>query len=132
MAKQFIKNKILRTCLVCGKRISIIRYKDGHYKNAQYFGKMKIPIKDTGEYKKVGTTKLFKKKIDVVKWTGKEKETEYWECNSCFEETQHESWLEETIEKLYGKKCKDYEKDCACCQAWSIYETVIEDNRGRI
>ena len=47
---------------------------------------MKVPIKGTGEYKKIGTTKLLKMKDDIVGWTGKEKEIEYWECNECYNE----------------------------------------------
>lgn len=97
MAK--IKNikKINRKCLVCGKKIHISLYQNGHYTGAHYFSKLKIPIKGTGKYKKVGTSKLFGKKINVVKWTGKEKEMEYWECDSCYEEAKHENWLEQKI-----------------------------------
>jgi len=124
-----LKRTIYRKCVVCGKRIKITVYKDGHYDNGYYFKKLKLPI-GKGEHKKVGTTKIFGKKVDVVEWTGKKKEIEYWECNECYEEAMHENWLEQTIEKLYGKKCKDYNKNCACCQAWDIYNTIIEDNRG--
>ena len=74
MSKSKKHRRISRKCLVCGKRIVITVYGDGHYRNGYYFGKLKIPIKGTGKYKKVGTTKLLKSKIDVVKWTGKEKE----------------------------------------------------------
>ena len=107
-------------------------YVDGHYSRGAYFGRFKLPIKGTGKYEKVGTSKLGKLKVDVVKWAGKEKEVEYWECNSCFEEAMHECWLEELLEKLYGKKCRDYEKGCTCCQAWSVYDTIIDHNRGRL
>lgn len=131
MTKQKIKKRIRRKCAVCGKNISIVLYKDGHYRNGYYYGKLKIPI-GKGEHKKVGTTKLGREKVDVVKWTGKEKEAEYWECNSCYEEAMHECWLEEMIEKLYGKRCPDYEKSCACCQAWSVYDTIIDADRGRL
>ncbi|MBI1972953.1 hypothetical protein HYS50_03030 [Candidatus Woesearchaeota archaeon] len=131
MPKQKTVRKINRKCLVCSKRIQITIYSDRHYRNGHYFNTMKIPV-GKGDYKKVGTSKLLGKKVDVVKWTGKEKEVEYWECNDCYEEASHESWLEELLEKLYGKKCKDYEKSCACCQAWSIYETIIDHNRGRL
>lgn len=127
-----IKRKITRKCIVCGKRIIITIYQDGHYTNGHYFKKLKIPIEGTGEYKKVGTTKLLGKKYNVVKWTGREKEIEDWECNKCYEEAMHEDWLDQTIEKLYGKRCPDFEKDCACCQAWSIYDTIIDENRGRL
>ena len=96
---------IKRGCVVCAKKISIKIYPDGYYRNAHYFGVMKIPVKGTGEYKKTGVTKLGMKQVDVVKWTGKENKVEYWECESCYEEAKHENWLEKTIEKLYGKRC---------------------------
>ena len=132
MKKLETTKKMNRKCVVCGKNIRITLYEDRHYRNGHFFGRLKVPIKGTGEYKKVGISKLLGKKIDVVKWTGKEKEAEYWECNSCFEEAMHEAWLEEIIEKLYGKRCPDYQKDCGCCQAWKIYETIIESNRGKL
>ena len=93
---------------------------------------MKLPVKGTGKYKKVGKTRIGKMKVDVVKWTGKEKEVEYWECNKCYEEALHESWLEETLEKLFGEKCKEYAKGCPCCEAWYVYDTIIDANRGRL
>lgn len=101
------------------------------YTNGHYFGKFKIPLKP-GEYKKTGTTKIGRSKADVVKWTGKQKEIEYWECNKCFDEASHECWLEEKIEKLFGKKCKEYEPHCPVCDAWFLYETIIDDNRGKL
>jgi len=131
MSKEGIK-KIRRKCAACGKRMQITLYEDRHYRNGQYFGKMQIPIEGTGEYKKVGTTKLLGKKTNVVKWTGKEKEVEYWECNDCYDESMHESWLEKMIEELYGKRCPDHEKQCACCSAWNLYDTIIDANRGRL
>ena len=63
---------------------------------------------------------------------GKEKDVGYWKCNGCFDEAQHECWLEDILMKLYGKKCKDFEKNCGGCQAWSVYTTIIEHNRGRL
>ena len=119
-----------RNCLVCGKKINVVlqgrKYTDGHY-----FGKFKLPIKP-GEYKKIRVAKFGKTKFDVVKWTGKEKEIEYWECDKCFEEASHEAWLEEKIEKLYDKKCKEYEPHCPTCEAWFLYETILEDDRGKL
>jgi hypothetical protein len=123
---------MIRKCVVCGKNIKIrILNKKGNYDGGHYFGKMKIPV-GKGKYKKVGTTKLLKKKVNVVNWTGKEKEVEYWECNKCYEEAMHENWLEEIIGKLYGKRCKDYEAGCPCCEAWNIFDTIIEENRGKL
>lgn len=124
--------KLKRKCSVCGKNIKISIDKRGRYDNAHYFGKIKIPINGTGKYKKVRTTRILKRKFDVVKWTGKEKEVEYWECNKCYEEAMHEDWLEEIIEKLYGKRCKDYADGCPCCEAWSVFDTIIEENRGKL
>jgi hypothetical protein len=132
MVKVQRTKRMVRTCTVCGKKIRLKLYQDGHYKNGHYFGTLKVSI-GKGEYKKVGNkTKVGKEKVDVVKWTGKEKEVEYWECDECFDEAIHESWLEDTLEKLYGAKCKDYEKNCACCQAWNIYETIKEHNREEL
>ncbi len=47
-------------------------------------------------------------------------------------EAMYEDWLKKMIKKLYGKKCKDYVKECGCCQAWNVYETIIDGNRGRL
>ncbi len=118
--------------MVCGKKLRITLYPDGHYRDGHYFNKLKVPIKGTGEYKNVGKGKVGGKKINVVKWTGKEKEVEYWECQACYEEGKQESWLEWKIEDLYGARCPDYEKDCACCRAWDVYDNIIQDNRGEL
>tara|TARA_Y100000310_G_scaffold49097_1_gene45427 strand:- start:271 stop:507 length:237 start_codon:yes stop_codon:yes gene_type:complete len=75
---------MIKKCVVCRKRIKINLDKKGHYDNGHYFGKVNVPIKGTGKYKKVGTSKILGEKIDVVKWTGKEKQAEYWECNECY------------------------------------------------
>ncbi len=124
--------KLHRTCLVCRNKLQITLYPDGHYRNGHYFNKFKIPVKGTGEYKKIGMSKLLGKKLNVVKWTGKEKEIEYWECNTCYEEAKGENWLEKKIEDLYGKRCPDYERGCACCQAWNIYDNIVQENRGQL
>src|SRR3989338_6964287 len=116
--------KIVRKCVVCGKKIKIKVDSERKYSGGHYFGKLKVPVKGTGEWKKVGKTKIGRISCEVVDWTGKEKEVEYWECNSCFEKAMHEAWLEETIENLYGKRCKDYEPACACCQAWNVYDVI--------
>ena len=131
MTKHKKIRKITRKCLVCGKKILVRVCRDGYCRNGQYFGTIEVPI-GKGEYKKIRTTKIAGQKIDVAEWTGKKKEVEYWECNACFEESAHECWLEQITEKLYGEKCKDYEKGCACCQAWSVYDTIIDHNRGRL
>ena len=130
--KKIAIRRIRRKCLVCGKQINIKIYHDKHYHNSHHFGIMDLPIKGTGEYKAIGKSKTPGLKANIVKWTGKVKKVEYWECESCYKEAMHEHWLEQITEKLYGKKCKDYEKGCACCQAWSIYDVIIDHNRGRL
>lgn len=58
----------------------------GHYTGGHYFGKMKVPI-GKGRWKKVGATTILKpiqKMTDIVEWSGKEKEVEYWECDKCY------------------------------------------------
>lgn len=82
--------KIVRECVICGKKIKINVDDKRHYDNGHYFGKIKLPIDGTGEWKKVGTTKFFDKEYDVVDWTGEEEEYEHWECSKCFEEAQLE------------------------------------------
>jgi len=78
--------KLIRKCIVCGNRMIIEVDEKGHYDNGHYFGKFKIPLKGTGRYKKIKTTKITGKEVSVVKWLGKEKEVEYWECNGCYED----------------------------------------------
>ncbi len=124
-------NIIHRKCSICLKKMKNKLEKDDKYDNGHYFGRVKFPV-GKGEYKKIKSTKTRQKEFPVAKWTGKKKEFEYWECNKCFEEASHELWLEEKIEKLFGKGCKDYEPGCAVCQAWFLYETILEDNRGKL
>ncbi len=78
------KKEIKRRCLVCGMPLKITVDEKKNYKNGHYFGKLDVPIKGTGRYKRVGMTKLGRKTYPVVKWTGKEKQVEYWECNKCY------------------------------------------------
>lgn len=130
MKKRIPKGKIKRHCLICGKHFYTIIYKGGKYSSGHYFSTLKIPIDGTGEYKKIGSFTMAKKKYNTVKWIGKEKKVEYWECNECYEEAGHRSWLEEKIEKLFGERCKDYESLCAVCQAWSVYDAVHETEKN--
>ena len=39
------KEYLIRSCSVCGKKLKIRLYDDGHYKGGEYFGKIKIPLK---------------------------------------------------------------------------------------
>ena len=132
MKKSDFKKVIIRPCLVCGKKQRIVQYKDGHCKGAYYFGIIKDPIEGTGEQVKTGTFKLGRKTGNVVKWTGKTKDYEYWECKNCYQEGCFESTLEDKLHKLYGKRCKDFEAECIVCQVWAMYDTIIKDNRGEL
>jgi len=49
--------KLIRNCVVCGRRIVITLYPDKTYKGGHFFGKLNI---------------------------SKRKKAEYWECNRCF------------------------------------------------
>ncbi len=68
-----------------------------------------------------------RKSYDGVKWTGKNRQFEYWECNACWELAGNMTWLEDLLEKLYGARCKDCDSGCACCQAWGVYDAVREE-----
>ncbi len=127
-----IKN-ISRNCVVCGDKIKINIDEKGKYDNGNYFGKIKSPIEGTGEYKKVGTSKIFgfKKPVPIVKWTGRTKEYEYWECNLCYETAMRENWLENRIEKYYGERCSDFEPSCIVCDTWARYDKIVKNNSLR-
>lgn len=103
----------------------------GKYDEGHYFGDFSIPIEGTGEHKKVGAVKIGKMKCDVVDWTGKEKQVEYWECDGCFDKASRLCWLEELMEKLYGERCKDYDSGCPCCQAWGVYAAILDETRKK-
>ena len=121
-----------RKCVVCGSRVKIYSDNNGKYAGGHYFGELKLPIEGTGKWKKTGKTKIGGRSYDVVDWTGKEKKMEYWECNACFEKAGHATWLEETIEELYGKRCIDYDAGCACCQAWNVFDTIRDEVNGQL
>lgn len=81
--------ELKRKCVVCGRILKIlINDRMGYYTGGHYFGKMKIPI-GKGKWKKIGTSTILKsiqKITDIVEWSGKEKEVEYWECDKCYRE----------------------------------------------
>ena len=69
------------TCAICGQKTD-----DG-----VYFGKVKLPVEGTGEYKVIRKSKIFEKigddtEYDIVEWTGEEKEFDYYECDKCYNE----------------------------------------------
>lgn len=123
MAKTYARKEKQR-CSVCNSSFTIRLYPDGRYIGGHYFFTTTLS-EGKGRYEKVGRVI----KHDIVRWTGKKKRAEYWECNGCFDKGSHESWLEEMIEELYGKKCKDYEPGCACCQAWELYDNIVEEGK---
>ncbi|PIN84776.1 MAG: hypothetical protein COV47_05715 [Candidatus Diapherotrites archaeon CG11_big_fil_rev_8_21_14_0_20_37_9] len=83
------KKRLKRKCLICGKYFYTTVYENRKYSNGHYFGKVPTQIEGTGEWKKVGAFKIGKWKGNTIKWTGKEKKYEYWECNSCYKEAEH-------------------------------------------
>ena len=54
---RIIKNRIERSCVVCGKKIKVILYTNHHYRGGHYFSFGKKP---------------------------KNPEKEYWECQKCY------------------------------------------------
>lgn len=119
---RYVKKK----CLVCGKKFDLVLLSNGKYFGGAFFGKMKLSI-GKGEHKKIETFNKNGLKTDVVKWTGKEKEVEYWECSKCYKEAMAECWFEEQIEKTYGEKCKKFDN----CKANKLQEEVIMSLRKR-
>ena len=77
---------IKRKCIVCGKALTIRVSGNGRYNKGYYFGKMKVPIEGTGKNVVVGKFKLGKLTGNTVKWTGKNRLVEYWECENCFKD----------------------------------------------
>ena len=51
------KEKIIKDCVVCGKKIKVTIYPNGKYRGGHYFGEIS---------------------------TGKNKQVEYWECPACY------------------------------------------------
>lgn len=83
-----ISGRITRHCVVCGKDINIIMYKDGKYRNGHYFGK--IPLyteKAWNEARRAGTHEV-KMSGSIWKVMNKDpkpyKYAEYWECSKCY------------------------------------------------
>ena len=126
--------KIIRDCSVCSDEIKINVTAKGRYDNGHYFGTAKTQIKGTGEWKQIGTSKVLKiggKPVPIVRWTGKIKKAEYWECNPCCNQAMRENWLEEAVEDYYGERCKDFEPSCISCDTWSLYDKIVKDERLR-
>lgn len=81
------KERIRRSCVVCGRKIEVILYKKGFYRGGHYFGK--IPLFTKREMRRMihaGTrvAKLGSRHIQVLKKDPKPYDyTEYWECPEC-------------------------------------------------
>ncbi len=51
----------------------------------------------------------------------------------CKEDTKSEIELDENkilfnwVKDIYGKKCSEFEKDCACCIAWELYDRLVQN-----
>ncbi len=75
--------KVIRKCLVCGKKFNVEIDPKKWDKEGVYFGIIKFPV-GKGKNVRVGEIKFGKHRFPVVKWTGKKKRVEYWECRSCF------------------------------------------------
>jgi len=85
------KNSIIeinKTCSVCGKYMRILMEGDKILSGGHYFGEVKVPIPDKGEYVATGYNKDLGCK--VCKWLGEEIEMEYWECEECFKKGEED------------------------------------------
>lgn len=51
--------------------------------------------------------------------TKKKRKLEDWELDS-------NKVLFNWMKKNYGTRCKDFEKGCACCVAWKLYDRLIQ------
>jgi len=74
---------MIRKCSICSKRLNIRLKKDKSYEGGHYFGKININ-EGNGNYVKTKTQKFLGRKINIVRWTGKTRKAEYWECERCF------------------------------------------------
>lgn len=86
--KKEIKDRLEKSCSICGKKIKVIRYTDSTYRGGHYF--FKIPISTKAEWakaRKAGTKTMTigTSKFEVMKRDPKPyKHIEYWECPSCY------------------------------------------------
>ncbi|HLD81117.1 MAG TPA: hypothetical protein VJA40_03875 [archaeon] len=83
-----VRGKLLKTpsCTVCGSFDS---------EQWHWFFYVPVHVEGTGEWKRLKDSHVFCKHskgkcepISVVKWTGKNKYFEYWECDDCFNEVE--------------------------------------------
>jgi len=41
-------------------------------------------------------------------------------------------WLRRKIRELYSERCPDSYRGCPVCDAWSVYDTMVEDHTGEL
>ena len=80
--------KIMRDCVVCGRKIRVFVYEDKKYRGGHYFGKIPIHTKKAmREADKAGTHEV---KMGGIVWNVMNKSpkpykyAEYWECPKCY------------------------------------------------
>lgn len=79
------KECLIRNCSVCGKKLKIRLYNDGHYKGGNYFGKIRPALKWA---KKVHYSTIAGRRLRVRKVLKYGPGTEYWECEKCYNEPE--------------------------------------------
>ena len=84
-----IKERLKKSCSICGKKMKVFVYKDRAYRGGHYFGK--IPLHTKTEFKKAlkaGTRPMkfgSTLNVQVLKKDPKPyAHTEYWECSTCY------------------------------------------------
>ncbi len=87
--KEESKEFLIRNCSVCGKRLIIRLYDDGHYKGGEYFGRFRIPLKIAKKPSNFIT--MERKKYPVVRILKYGTEVEYWECPKCYKGDERKS-----------------------------------------
>lgn len=86
--KKQIKKHLNKMCAICGNQIKVILYSDKTYRNAHYFGKIPLHIKqEVQKALKAGTIKkqMGGLVVGVLKKSPRAyKYEEYWECSKCY------------------------------------------------
>lgn len=83
-----IRDRVEKTCAVCGKKMNIILYTDRSYRGGYYF--FKIPVSSKAEWAKsikagTKTEMIGNIKVQVLKKDPKpHSHVELWECAGCY------------------------------------------------
>lgn len=86
--EKHIAKRITPTCVICGKKMYVICYRDHTYRGGHYFGK--IPLYRKSEWKKSAVAGTREVKMLGIIMTVFKKEpkpydhAEYWECPRCY------------------------------------------------